>query len=150
MRFLFFFFAEWANLYIIGALVVALFLGGWNIPQGVAAWASGIAPWLPQAFQVLTFIVKDLIFVFLIIQLRWTLPRIRMDQLMEVCWKYLVPISFVCVMGVALWMLLWPHGVAWVTYLLIGLTGLLLAYYAYRVYWQLKFTKSAIEMNPFV
>ena len=150
MRFLFFFFAEWANLYIIGALVVALFLGGWNIPKGVATWAAGIAPWLPQAFQVLTFIIKDLIFVFIIIQLRWTLPRIRMDQLMEVCWKYLVPISFVCVMGVALWMILWPNGVAWVTYLMIALTGLLLAYYAYRVYWQLKFTKAPIELNPFV
>jgi NADH-quinone oxidoreductase subunit H len=150
MRFLFFFFAEWANLYIIGALMVALFLGGWNLPLGVSEWTTGIAPWLTQALQVLTFILKDLIFVFLIIQLRWTLPRVRMDQLMGLCWKYLVPISFVCVFGVALWMILWPQGVAWVTYLLAGLTALLIAYYAYRVYWQLKFTKSTIELNPFV
>lgn len=150
MRFLFFFFAEWANLYVIGALATTLFLGGWNIPHGVSDWAKGIVPWLPQVLQVLTFIIKDLILVFLIIQLRWTVPRIRIDQLMEVCWKYLVPISFVCVLGVALWMILWPEGVAWVPYLLALLTGALIAYYAYRVYWQLKYTKSAIELNPFV
>lgn len=150
MRFLFFFFAEWANLYVIGALVVTLFLGGWNIPQGVNDWAAGIVPWLPQVFQVVTFIVKDLIFVFLIIQLRWTVPRIRMDQLMDVCWKYLVPIAFICIFGVAVYMMIWPEGIPWVTYLLTAGAALIVVYYIYRVIWQLRYTSSKLEFNPFV
>lgn len=150
MRFLFFFFAEWANLYIIGALVTVLFLGGWQIPQGVAEWAAGIGVWLPQLLQFLTFFLKALVFVFLIIQLRWTVPRVRMDQLMDICWKYLVPVAFVCVMGVALWMVVWPEGLPWVTYLLFGGAALTVVYYFYRVFWQLRYTRAPLEFNPFV
>lgn len=150
MRFLFFFFAEWANLYVIGAIVVTLFLGGWNIPQGIHDWAAGIAPWLPQILQMVTFIVKDLIFVFLIIQLRWTLPRIRMDQLMDVCWKYLVPIAFICIFGVAGYMMIWPEGIPWMSYLLTAGAALIMVYYVYRVIWQLRYTRAKLEFNPFV
>jgi NADH-quinone oxidoreductase subunit H len=150
MRFLFFFFAEWANLYIIGALVTVLFLGGWQIPQGVSEWAAGVGIWLPQLLQFLTFFLKSLIFVFLIIQLRWTVPRVRMDQLMDICWKYLVPVAFVCVMGVALWMVIWPEGVAWVSYFLFAGAALTVAYYFYRVVWQLRYTRAPLEFNPFV
>lgn len=150
MRFLFFFFAEWANLYLIGAIVVTLFLGGWNIPEGVNQWAAGVGSWLPQLLQFLTFFIKVLIFVFLIIQLRWTVPRVRIDQLMNICWKYMVPISFVCVFGVAIWMILWPEGVAWMKYVLSLLALMVVGYYAYRIYWQLKFSKAVIEWNPFV
>ncbi len=150
MRFLFIFFAEWANLYIIGALVTVLFLGGWQIPVGVSEWAGGVASWFPQVLQFLTFFLKVLVFVFLIIQLRWTLPRVRMDQLMEICWKYLVPVAFVCVMGVALWMIIWPEGLPWMTYLLTAVAGLIVAYYCYRVIWQLRNTKATLEFNPFV
>jgi NADH-quinone oxidoreductase subunit H len=150
MRFLFFFFAEWANLYVIGALLVTLFLGGWQIPQSLHEAAAGSAPWLPQVLQLICFQVKTLVVIFVVIQLRWTLPRIRMDQLMEVCWKYLVPIGFVCVMGVALWMIAFPGGVPWVTYLLAAGAGAILLYYFYRVYWQLKFTKAEVYLNPFV
>lgn len=150
MRFLFFFFAEWANLYVIGALMTTLFLGGWQVPEGVAAWASGLASWFPQVLQLITFQLKTFVLIFLIIQLRWTLPRIRMDQLMEVCWKYLVPIGFVCVIGVALWMILFPEGAPTVTYLLTGLGALVMLYYFYRVFWQIRFTKSQVQLNPFV
>jgi NADH-quinone oxidoreductase subunit H len=99
---------------------------------------------------LICFQVKTLVVIFVVIQLRWTLPRIRMDQLMEVCWKYLVPIGFVCVMGVALWMIAFPGGVPWVTYLLAAGAGAILLYYFYRVYWQLKFTKAEVYLNPFV
>lgn len=150
MRFVFFFFAEWANLYVISAIAVTLFLGGWQIPAGLVEWSSGVGPWLTQILQLLVFQLKCLILIFIIIQLRWTVPRVRMDQLMEICWKYLVPIAFVCVLGVALWMIFFPEGVAWMRYLLSALAAWVVIYYFYRVYWQLKFTKAELKLSPFV
>jgi NADH-quinone oxidoreductase subunit H len=150
MRFVFFFFAEWANLYIIGAILSTLFLGGWQIPQGLHDAAAATADWLPSVLQLLVFQVKSFFLVFLIIQLRWTVPRIRMDQLMSLCWKYLVPIGFVCVMGVAIWMMLWPQGIPSMRYVLTVTAAVVTAYYFYRVYWQLKSTRSEIQLNPFV
>lgn len=150
MRFVFFFFAEWANLYVIAAIITTLFLGGWQIPASIYEWSAGISPVLTQVLELLTFQLKALILIFIIIQLRWTVPRVRMDQLMEICWKYLVPVAFVCVLGVSLWMILFPEGLTWVRYLLSALAFWVILYYFYRVYWQLKFTKAELKLTPFV
>ncbi|MCE9626028.1 MAG: NADH-quinone oxidoreductase subunit NuoH, partial [Deltaproteobacteria bacterium] len=104
MRFVFFFFAEWANLYVMAAILTTLFLGGWQIPQSLSVASASAASWLPQVLQLVFFQLKCLAIIFLVIQLRWTLPRIRMDQLMTLCWKYMVPIGFFCVIGTAAWM----------------------------------------------
>ncbi|MBF0245572.1 MAG: NADH-quinone oxidoreductase subunit H, partial [Planctomycetes bacterium] len=48
---------------------------------------------------------KTLPLVFVVIQLRWTLPRLRMDQMMAMCWKYLIPIAFLCIIGTMTWIL---------------------------------------------
>jgi NADH-quinone oxidoreductase subunit H len=107
MRFLFFLFAEWANLWIMSAVATACFLGGWNIP-GVSAStidaATGVSFWALQALSFVIFAAKTSVLVFIVIQLRWTLPRLRIDQLLEMCWKYLVPLSFACLLGVMVWM----------------------------------------------
>ncbi len=150
MRFVFFFFAEWANLYIIGAIMTTLFLGGWQIPQSLYNASAAVANWFPQVVQLLFFQIKALVLIFIVVQLRWTLPRIRMDQLMSLCWKYLVPIGFFCVMGVAVWMLLFPQGVPWMRTFLTILAGITLVYYFYRVYYQIKASNAEIQLNPFV
>ncbi len=150
MRFVFFFFAEWANLYIMGAILTTLFLGGWQIPQGLHDAAASVTSWFPELVRLLVFQIKSFLIVFIVIQLRWTVPRIRMDQLMSLCWKYLVPIGFVCVMGVAVWMMLWPQGIEWIRYLLSAGAAMIVAYYFYRVFWQLKHTRSEIQLNPLV
>src|SRR5258705_2568774 len=93
MRFLFFFFAEWGNLYVIGAVSTTLVLGGWQVP-----WALEEHPVLRNALQFVVFFLKSYAFVLLAIWLRWTLPRIRVDQMMEMCWKYLVPIAMLNVL----------------------------------------------------
>jgi NADH-quinone oxidoreductase subunit H len=109
MRYLFFMFAEWANLWIIAAMATLCFLGGWQIP-GVT-FEAGVTAGL--GWQILSFCIfacKALVLVFLIIQVRWTLPRLRVDHLMAACWKYLVPLTLVCVTGVACWMVFVPEG----------------------------------------
>jgi len=150
MRFVFFFFAEWANLYVMAAILTTLFLGGWQIPESFAKAAASVGTWLPQLLQLVFFQLKCLVIIFLVIQLRWTLPRIRMDQLMTLCWKYLVPIGFCCVMGTAVWMMVFPKGAPNMRYTLTGLSGAILVYYFYRVIWQIRVSRSELELNPFV
>jgi NADH-quinone oxidoreductase subunit H len=103
MRFAFFMLAEWANLYVIGAVMTVTFLGGWNVPPV----AEGL---LATLLQIVLFAAKSLTVVFVIIWIRWTLPRLRVDQMMLLCWKYLVPLSFLNLLGTAAWTMLVPEG----------------------------------------
>jgi NADH-quinone oxidoreductase subunit H len=98
MRSTLFFLAEWGNLYVIGAVVSTLYLGGWQIPPVT----DNVV--LQQALQFGTFFLKAYFWVFVAMWIRATLPRVRVDQLMTVCWKYLVPIAFVNLAGTALMM----------------------------------------------
>ncbi|MBI2982359.1 MAG: NADH-quinone oxidoreductase subunit H [Deltaproteobacteria bacterium] len=59
MRFVFFYFEEWANIYLIAAVGTALFLGGWQIPIAVRAWAVGVSALLPQLLEFVTFFLKQ-------------------------------------------------------------------------------------------
>jgi NADH-quinone oxidoreductase subunit H len=70
--------------------------------------ATGLDRWLWELVALAVFMVKTLSVVFVIIQLRWTLPRVRVDQMMIVCWKYLVPLSLVAILGVLVLMVLVP------------------------------------------
>jgi NADH-quinone oxidoreductase subunit H len=90
MKFAIFFLAEYAAMFLVSGVAAALFLGGWN----------GILPWQILPGPVV-FCLKALLLVFVQIWLRWTLPRLRVDQLMYMCWKVLLPLSFICLMGVA-------------------------------------------------
>jgi NADH-quinone oxidoreductase subunit H len=114
-----------------------LFLGGWQVP-GIteemyrAALGTGLVPsplWFGyQVLSMLVFVVKTWALVFLFIWLRWTLPRVRVDQMMTLCWKYLVPGAFLCFIVTLVWQILVPPigvtitGVA-LTVLTVGLLG---------------------------
>ncbi|MBT4504807.1 MAG: NADH-quinone oxidoreductase subunit NuoH [Gemmatimonadetes bacterium] len=125
MRFVFFFFAEWANLYLIGAMATIAFFGGWQLP-GFLIGVVGGSGFLYNLLCFFTFLSKSLFWVFVVMWLRWTLPRLRIDQLMNLCWKYLVPISFICILGVAVWMLL-PPVLSTISGILLSLLGFGLA-----------------------
>ena len=100
-RFVVFFFAEWANLWIMSAIAVLCFFGGWRIP--LVAVAETYSAWYWVLLGLAIFCLKTLALVFVVIQLRWTLPRLRVDQMMSMCWKYLIPIAFVCILGTMTW-----------------------------------------------
>jgi NADH-quinone oxidoreductase subunit H len=140
MRFLFMLFAEWANIWVMSAVATVCFLGGWQIPgvtPEMIAASSGWTYWGLQALSFVVFALKASALVFFVIQLRWTLPRLRVDQLMITCWKYLVPLSLVTILGVLVLMAVIPaRGV--VDYVLRGImvaAGAAIALlYAQRIY----------------
>lgn len=94
MKFAMFFLAEYANMFAVSAIVSVLFFGGYQSPFGYLGNTLGIA-WLVPFEQLFWFTAKGIFFVFVQMWLRWTLPRLRVDQLMTACWKYLIPIAFV-------------------------------------------------------
>lgn len=98
MKFALFFLAEYANMFAVSIIAATVFLGGWNSPFG--EFLSGP---LWGLFWVLS---KSMGFVFVQMWLRWTLPRLRVDQLMYIGWKVLIPFSFVIILGVGFWVLL--------------------------------------------
>ncbi len=102
MKFAFFFFAEYANMFIVSAIIAIIFFGGWNPPYGDPI----LGGWLAQVEQAGWFIIKAFFFVFVQLWLRWTLPRLRVDQLMYVGWKVLVPLAFVCFFAITVWSML--------------------------------------------
>jgi NADH-quinone oxidoreductase subunit H len=128
-RWLIFFMAEYGSMFAVSGIAVLLFLGGWHI---------GVFPWdlsekigiFGALINVGVFLVKGWTLVCVMMWVRWTLPRLRIDQVMMTCIKYLLPISCVLLMGVCLWQLLVPFfsGLANVKYILFavtaGLTGL--------------------------
>jgi NADH-quinone oxidoreductase subunit H len=134
-RFAAYFLAEFANTWIAAAIAVIVFLGGWQIPfVAPAAYgaAQGWAFWALQLGSLAVFFSKTLALVFMIIQLRWTLPRVRVDQMMTLCWKYLVPIVFVCTLLMLVWMIVfpWEHwtSLAIRVFMFLAGCGLLVAY----------------------
>ena len=145
MRNLLFFMAEWGNLYVIGAIVTTLFLGGWHIPFQLEN------PIAQHGLEFATFFLKAYgIGVLVPIWLRWTLPRIRVDQMMTMCWKYLVPIAFVNLLGAAAWMLwvpAWVHYLTTATLFFGSVAGILL--FLRRVVWHLEYAKLGREHLSF-
>ncbi|NQT34880.1 NADH-quinone oxidoreductase subunit NuoH [bacterium] len=102
MRFGMFFFAEFANMFLVSGVAVALFLGGWHAPLPFLEVSAEKSIVLHNVIGAFWFIGKAIILVFVQMWLRWTLPRLRVDQLMHVCWKVFLPFSFANVLIVSL------------------------------------------------
>ncbi len=83
MGFSFFFLAEYANMFTVCSIATVLFLGGWK----------GIPLPLGDYSGIIWFMLKVYSLLFVMIWIRWTFPRVRFDQLMSFCWKYLIPFS---------------------------------------------------------
>ena len=91
MKFALFFLAEYINIFIVCAIGATLFLGGW-MPLHIGSWEAfnHIMDYIPSSVW---FMGKTFFLIFLIMWFRWTFPRLRVDQLLNLEWKYLLPIS---------------------------------------------------------
>ena len=122
MRFALFFLGEYAAMVSASAIMVTLFLGGWSLPlpwfnglpmpdslYGVALplFLAGLAlPWWFGFISIGVFLGKILVFIGFFIVIRWTLPRFKYDQLMNLGWKVFIPLSFLNIFVVAALVLL--------------------------------------------
>lgn len=144
LRFSFFFFAEYAGMFVVGVVSAYLFLGGWNSPLGsndllyiligydpaisgeaymdgtlanAYGWKeiaegmglSSVGLIILNLYSLFWVAFKAFCLVFIQIWLRWTLPRIRIDQVLYTCVKVLLPISLVLLIGTAVWVALVPQ-----------------------------------------
>ncbi len=97
MRFGLFYLAEYINMINVSAIASTLFLGGWQAPWPLSLWSGANTGW----WTMIWFLVKVILFLFVFVWLRGTLPRIRYDQFMAMGWKVLVPVSLAWIILVA-------------------------------------------------
>jgi NADH-quinone oxidoreductase subunit H len=100
MKFAGFFLAEYANMIIAGAMIVTLYLGGYNLPF-VDVYSLGLSNVLVIIIQILAFMIKTGALLFFFIWVRWSIPRFRYDQLMNLGWKVMFPLSLINIIWVA-------------------------------------------------
>jgi NADH-quinone oxidoreductase subunit H len=107
MKFALFFLAEYVNVFIVCAIGATLFLGGW-MPFHIGNWQgfNHVMDYIPSS---LWFFGKTFFLIFVIMWFRWTFPRLRIDQLLNLEWKYLLPISMVNLLVVTLMAILKWH-----------------------------------------
>src|SRR5687768_6020830 len=133
LRWSFFFMAEYGSMFLVSGLAAILFFGGWNGPIPIfqmIGWAYEpgktdytstelVLGYLAQVAGVMNFMLKSVLGVIVMMWVRWTLPRLRIDQVMTTCLKYCVPLAAICFIGATAWKLLdlpSPHDLAPSTY----------------------------------
>jgi NADH-quinone oxidoreductase subunit H len=118
MRFGLFFMSEFIEIIIIAALTATIFLGGWAVPWFSTDWIiETLSPWMGVGFATAlcilihfsTFMLKVFFMIWVQMLLRWSLPRFRYDQVMNLCWKVLLPLSIANIFVTGL-VLLWVKG----------------------------------------
>lgn len=107
IKFAFFFLAEYINMFIVASIAATVFLGGWMpFHIGNLQGFNNIMDWIPP---FVWYIGKTAFVVFLMMWFKWTFPRLRIDQLLTLEWKYLLPINLVNVMVMAFIVLMGWH-----------------------------------------
>ncbi|MFM7075423.1 MAG: NADH-quinone oxidoreductase subunit NuoH [Planctomycetaceae bacterium] len=119
LRWSFFFMAEYGSMFLVSGLAAVLFLGGWNGPVPLAellGWSgrggdtSAFLVYLVRLLGLVNLVGKATIGVLFMMWIRWTLPRLRIDQVMTTCLKYCTPIAAAMFAGAMVWQLLLPGG----------------------------------------
>ena len=137
LRWSFFFMAEYGSMFAVSGLAAILFFGGWNGPLPITQWlgmtegnhgflfnlgnsitggvgwgsiGGGLVVYLGNLLGCLNFMGKCVFGVVFMMWVRWTLPRLRIDQVMTTCLKYCTPIAAVMFLGATLWCYAFPDG----------------------------------------
>ncbi|NNL67106.1 MAG: NADH-quinone oxidoreductase subunit H [Myxococcales bacterium] len=118
MRWGLFYTAEFLEIPVIGCIVTAAFLGGWTIPYldtatliaGVGGWfGEGFATGVAVVLHVSAFFLKVVVMIWLQMAIRWSMPQFRYDQVMDLCWKIMLPLSLANIFVTGL-VILWLQG----------------------------------------
>jgi NADH-quinone oxidoreductase subunit H len=118
MKFAMFFLAEFINAFFMGALFTTIYLGGWRGPGAEQAPILGL----------MYFLMKTFFMYFVFVWIRGTLPRVRIDQMLNLNWKFLVPITLALILVVAVVVKLLPEGTSdWTRAGVLLLTNLIFA-----------------------
>ena len=127
MRFALFFLAEYAHMITASAFLILVFFGGYHLPfvPITSPEATGLLAALAKTF---VFFNKVMLVVVFMMVIRWTIPRIRYDQVLRLCWQALIPITISLVVLTAIWMKLgwtaWPQTLAMNILALIVITAI--------------------------
>ena len=111
-----FFMAEYASMLAVGGLAAILFFGGWNGPVPIAELVGlthdthPLAGYLGNLLGACNFVCKATLGVIFMIWLRWTMPRLRIDQVLTTCLKYCIPLATAMFLGAMLWTYAFPGG----------------------------------------
>jgi NADH-quinone oxidoreductase subunit H len=137
LRWSFFFMADYGSMLAVSLLASILFLGGWHGPIPVASmlgltFGDGSDQYFWYGFAgnvlgTLNILTKGVIGVTVMMWVRWTLPRLRIDQVITTCLKYCVPIAATAFLGATWWQYMWPNGM---------ISGLPASAYEVREQWQ--------------
>ena len=112
MKFAMFYLVEYAEAIAMSAVITTLFLSGWR------------GPWLPPW---LWFIIKTVIVFFIMVWTRTTLPRVRIDQLMGLAWKFIFPLALINLFVTAIQVIVWPDVSQWIYVVVnIAIAGILI------------------------
>jgi NADH-quinone oxidoreductase subunit H len=104
IRWSFFFMEEYAAMFLMSVVAAIYFLGGFESPiTHIAREQFGDTSVIYQVTAGGVLIVKAMFGIFLMMWLRWTLPRVRIDQVMSMGYKYLTPLALICVLGAGVW-----------------------------------------------
>jgi NADH-quinone oxidoreductase subunit H len=121
LRWSFFFMAEYGSMMTVSLLASILFLGGWHGPVPLGEWLGltfdhgPVWGYLGNVLGCTNVILKGVVGVTVMMWVRWTLPRLRIDQVITTCLKYCVPIAAVCFLGATWWQFMWPNGLVFKT-----------------------------------
>jgi NADH-quinone oxidoreductase subunit H len=107
IKFAFFFLAEYMNMFIVASIAATVFLGGW-MPFHIGGWTgfNNIMDWIPP---FIWYFGKTAFIIWLMMLFKWTFPRLRIDQLLTLEWKYLLPINLVNILIMAFIVLMGWH-----------------------------------------
>jgi NADH-quinone oxidoreductase subunit H len=108
-RWLSIFMAEYGSMFAVSGIANLMFLGGWSLGLPFELSETFLGPVFGNLINIVVFIAKGWFLVFVMMWVRWTLPRLRIDQVMMTCLKYLLPISCVLLLGVSVWRLIMPE-----------------------------------------
>lgn len=128
LRWSFFFLAEYGSMFAVSGLASLLFLGGWHTGLLPFEPTERFGYWIGNILNAAVFIGKGTLLVLVMMWMRWSLPRLRIDQVMMACLKYFLPISCGLLIGVCLWQAFAPSDMkAVMPYVLAGGTVALVA-----------------------